>query len=78
MKFIIIGNSFPIKDDLRALGCEWDKAKRYWKTPSLEREDLNYKRIKSICTSFSLDLVPLRPREEHVGKIQEIINGIKD
>lgn len=30
MSFPITGNTFPVKDQLRALGCRWDGVNKYW------------------------------------------------
>ena len=77
MRYFIIGNSYPIREDLKAWACSWDQKRKCWVTPTMEKDEIMYKRIKSICESFGLDLVPERSKHEHISKIQEILNGIK-
>lgn len=35
-RFLVRGYTYPIKDELKALGCKWDKAEKAWVTESLE------------------------------------------
>lgn len=35
-KFLIRGYTYPIKEELKALGCKWDKKEKAWTTDNLE------------------------------------------
>lgn len=75
MEYLIIGNTFPIKEDLKAHGCHWDKEKKCWKTPYLEKQELSFKRLESLTLAVGAEMVPINLTEQS-KKIQEIINGI--
>jgi hypothetical protein len=29
----IVGNTFPVREELRAMGCEWDRRAQLWYAP---------------------------------------------
>ena len=35
-RLYVTGNTYPVKEELRALGCRWDAGRRAWYTDSEE------------------------------------------
>ena len=73
MKYFITGNSYQIKEDLKAFGCYWDNNKKRWETPTLIKDELVYKRIKSLCEAVGADINPEKLTKE-CETIQSILN----
>lgn len=76
MKYLITGNSFPIKDELKSFGCIWKPEKKAWETILLTKDEIAYKRLKSLCDTFDLDMNPVKLDPE-CEKIQRILNNEK-
>jgi hypothetical protein len=70
------GNTYSIKEDLKAHACSWDSKNKAWKTPPLDKDEVSYKMIKSLCDCVDSNMIPLDLTEDE-KRIQEIINGIK-
>ncbi|HOE18643.1 MAG TPA: hypothetical protein PLU95_09290 [Syntrophales bacterium] len=34
----IVGNTFPVREELRAMGCEWDRRAQLWYAPKSQAE----------------------------------------
>jgi len=75
MKYYITGNSFSIKDELKSFACTWNKERKAWHTIDLEKDELTYKRLKSLCNTFDLDMNPEKLSPE-CEEIQKILSGV--
>jgi len=73
MAYFIYGDTYQIKEDLKSFGCMWDKPNKRWKTPRLSKEDLSYKRLKSIVEAVDGYIVP-EHLDDECKKIQGILN----
>ena len=72
--YYITGNTFNIKEDLKANGCKWDNDNKRWLTLPMDKEDFKYKLLESLCNAVDADMVP-RNLSGDAKKIQEILNG---
>lgn len=55
-RYYIEGNTYPIKDDLKAYGCTFDGDKKSWVTKSIEFNGITYKKIKSLVDAVGADM----------------------
>ena len=76
----ITGNTYPVKDKLRALGCTWNPAKKAWLAPTQEIAD----KAKAIVPAFPIynsppprDLGSVDPVEAAKKFGREVIEGSK-
>lgn len=74
MQYEIYGNTYNIKDYLKAHDCRWDSVKKCWRTQELEKDNLTYKQLKSISEAHDCDFLPLVLSNE-CNKIQSILKG---
>ena len=75
-QYVISGNTFPIKKELKAHACIWDSDKKAWITPELEKDELSYLILKSVVGAAGASMVPLALTGE-AKKIQAILNNPK-
>jgi len=73
MHYRLIGKTYACKEDLKSLACRWEASEKCWVTPWMTKDELAYKRIKSLSEAFEFDMVPSKLHSE-CQKIQEIIN----
>ena len=73
--FIRGGNTYDIKDDLKAWGCVWNPIEMCWETPWINREseEITYKKIESLCNAVGARLIPKKLNSE-CQKIKSILN----
>jgi hypothetical protein len=73
MNYIISGDTFSIKEDLKSCGCHWDPKKKAWITPFLEKDGPLYAKINTICRYSDVKIV-LEQMSAECKKIQDILN----
>lgn len=73
MEYYIRGDTYPIKEDLKAWGCHWVPDLKAWETPYLEKEEIAYKRLKGLTESCNAFMDPVILNKE-CQKIQDILN----
>jgi hypothetical protein len=59
---IIKGNTYPVRRELRALGCDWDKAGKCWLAPDAVAEQ-----AKSLVTRSVTQSRPSRYKTRYSG-----------
>lgn len=66
---LITGNTYPVKDDLRALGGRWDAAAKGWRVPA-DKADEAQKLVAAATPALSRQYTPAtggsRPRRPFV------------
>ena len=67
------GNTYDIREDLKAWCCVWDPGRRAWKTVFLKEDEVAYKRIKSICDANDCVMTKVKLSKE-AQDIQRILN----
>jgi len=60
MKYLISGNTYQIKEDLKAHGCIWNPEKKLWETPWLEKDELSFKRLQSLTLACDASMIPFK------------------
>lgn len=73
MRYRILGNTYPFKEDLKAVGCRWNPHIKCWESGHIEKDGSIYLKLKSIATACEGDILPVVLSEE-CEKIQEILN----
>lgn len=58
MIYNIYGQTFRIKDDLFAHGCEWHSNQKIWTTPCMKKNSTKYIKIKSLADVVDAVLIP--------------------
>ena len=71
-KYIITGNTFDIKDDLKAYGCRWDANLKAWVTKLIEHGSRSHLALTSICKSAGVYMDKVAVTEK-AKKIQTIL-----
>lgn len=72
MKYRITGNTYKIKDNLKAYGCTWEPDNKAWITPELLKNEQRFKALKSLTTVHNADMNPVSLSPE-CQTIQDII-----
>lgn len=72
-RWVIKGNTYQVKDDIKAFGCRWDNDKKAWITPELSKEDLQFKRLKGLVEACDGEIFPLVLTGQ-AKTIQDILN----
>ena len=73
MKYLIKGNTYQIKEDLKSHACRWSPEKKCWVTPDLKKDKLSYKKIDSLAQAVDADLIPVELSKQE-DEIQRILN----
>lgn len=73
MEYYLKGDTYAIKEELKAHRCFWDEGKRAWRTPYLEKDSERFKRIESICLAFGIQMIPVQLTGE-CKTVQEILS----
>ena len=59
--FTLVGsNLLKIKNDLECFGCVYDSKSKTYTTPKMKYIDYSFKRIQSITTAFSIEMLPIK------------------
>jgi len=58
LEYYIIGNSYEVKEDLKAMGCKWSPAPiKKWRTPKLKKDEFRLIRIENLARATGCTLV---------------------
>ena len=74
MKYLIKGDTFQIKEDLKAYACRWILEKKCWVTPDIEKDELSFKKIDSLARAVDAELIPVKLSKKE-EEIQRILNN---
>jgi len=72
----ITGNTYEIKEDLKARNCKWNTIEKCWVTPSLTTDEISYKQLTSITNAVGAYMIPVKLSGD-CKKIQDILQGDK-
>lgn len=73
MKYYLSGDTYQIKDDLKAFGCKWDGVLNRWTTPEIFIDEVIYKKLKSLMQAIGGHIIPSQQTQQ-IRKIQDILN----
>ena len=74
MEYLIIGDTYQIKEDLKTWGCFWRPNEKAWATPWIEFKDtIEYKRLNGLAMAVGARMVPIELNDE-CQNIQDILN----
>lgn len=64
------GNTFKIKEDLKAHRCKENSQNKTWTTQPLTKHDTRYKMLKSLTSAVGAEMYPVSS-----NNIQKILRG---
>ena len=73
--YYVYGNTYNIREDLKAWGCIWDAKRKEWKTPPMSKDEPMYRQLSSLALAVGGGLTPEKLSKE-CQKIQDILNDI--
>jgi len=71
--YVISGNTFEIKEDLKAFGCVWDANRKAWLTKYICKSTVHFQRLESVVKAAGGHVCPLYLTGQ-VKTIQDILN----
>ena len=73
-EYYLRGNTYQIKEDLKAHACVWCPGQKAWKTPPIIEGEMDFKLIESLATAVGAQMYPIELSEE-CQKIQDILRN---
>lgn len=72
--FAITGNTYPVKDQLKALGCKWNPEQKAW----VARDAQMYARAVAIVPVPAAKAAPAQVAVENIGKVVDFIYAARE